>query len=284
VISDITNPFFPLAVRGVEAAALQRGYLLTIFNTDDQVDREQQVFSLLRMRGVDGVLAVVAPNPAGKMEHLQELVKREIPLVCLDRVPSGLRVDAVVVDNLKGAAICVRHLISMGHQRIGVISGPSGLQTARDRLKGYKQALREAGIAFDPSLVREGDFRMDSGYRLAKDLLLIHSRPTALFAANGMMGLGTLKAVQEMALRCPEDVALAIFDDIPGADVFRPRLTAVAQPAYELGYKAAELLIQRVTGELRSKEPIVVTLEPELKVRESTVTDPRHTPRNLRIV
>ena len=268
VISDITNPFFPLVVRGAEDAGRSRGYLLTVFNTDDRVEREQQVFSVLRMRGVDGILAVVAPN-AGDVPHIRETIELRIPVVCLDRMPPRVAVDAVVVDSVKGAAMCVRHLVAMGHRRIGAITGPEALRTACDRVKGYRKALQEARIPVDSRLLRVGDFRMESGYVLAKDLLLSHPRPTALFVANGTMGLGAMRAVQELSLDCPRDVALAVFDDIPGADVFRPTLTVVSQPAYEIGYKAADLLIRRLAGELGPK-PVIVTLEPELKIRQST--------------
>ncbi|MGE5571058.1 MAG: LacI family DNA-binding transcriptional regulator [Rhodospirillales bacterium] len=270
VISDITNPFFPLMVRGAEDAAVKRGYLLNIFNTDDHVEREKTVFATLRVRRVDGVLAVVAPHST-RPTHLQQMIEAGIPLVCLDRLPPGMQVDAVVVDNAKGAAMCVRHLLSMGHRLIGVISGSSMLQTARERVNGYRKALAEAGIPFNPELLREGDFRLESGYRLAKDLCLGNPRPTVLFVANGLMGMGAIKAIQEMGLRCPEDVAIAVFDDVPGGDIFRPQLTVVSQPAYEIGYRGAELLIQRITGEIKSSKPVTVVLEPELKVRESTL-------------
>jgi LacI family transcriptional regulator len=179
-------------------------------------------------------------------------------------------VDSVLVNNVKGSSICVRHLIGMGHKRIGVISGPRALQTARDRVDGYRAALREARIPYDASLVREGDFRFESGYRLAKDLCLRHPRPTALFALNCTMGMGAYKAIQELSLACPEDVALAVFDDVPGGDVFRPQLTVVSQPAYEIGYRAADLLIQRLANRIPPDKPVAITLDPELKVRQST--------------
>lgn len=269
VISDITNPFFPLVVRGAEDAASQRGYLLTIFNTDDRFERERQIFSVLRMHRVDGVLVVVSPD-SGRGTHLTDMIAAGVPVVCLDRVPPNVKVDSVLVDNVKGARICVRHLVGMGHRRIGAISGPRKLQTARDRLEGYRLALREAGIPYCAAMVREGDFRFESGYRMAKDLCLSHPRPTALLAFNCTMGLGAYKAIQELALRCPEDVALAVFDDVPGGDVFRPQLTVVSQPAYDIGYRAADLLIQRLANRDGSDKPVSVTLDPELKIRQST--------------
>lgn len=269
IISDITNPFFPLMVRGAEDAALKRGYLLNIFNTDDHIERERSIFDMLRAHRVDGVLVVVAPS-CDPPSHLRDMIESGVPLVCLDRIPPDLLTDSVLVDNVAGAAMCIRHLIAMGHRAIGVISGSPRLQTAQDRLAGYRVALNEARVPFDPALIREGNFRLDSGYLLAKDLCLSSARPTALFAANGTMGMGAVKAVQEIGLRCPQDIAIAVFDDVPGADVFRPQLTVVSQPAYLMGYKGAELLVQRINGEIESKDPVSIVLQPQLHIREST--------------
>jgi LacI family transcriptional regulator len=193
-----------------------------------------------------------------------------IPLLCLDRIPPALLVDSVVIDNVRGAVICIRHLVAMGHRRISIVSGSAHLQTAQDRLTGYCQGLSEAGIPFDPTLVREGDFRVESGYRLTKDLCLSNPRPTALFIANGTMGMGAVRAVQEIGLRCPYDVAVVVFDDVPGSDLFRPQLTVVSQPAYQIGFQGAELLIKRIKGEIDSKTPISIVLQGELKIRESS--------------
>src|SRR5262249_25259040 len=134
----------------------------------------------------------------------------------------------------------------------------------------YKAAMREAKVKFDPDLIREGDFRAGTGHRITKDLLLGPTPPTALFVSNGMMALGALKALDETHLCCPQDLAIAVFDDLPLADVFRPHLTGVAQPVYEIGHKGAELLIQRLEGKAGSR-PVKLLLDPELKIRESTI-------------
>jgi LacI family transcriptional regulator len=269
VVSDITNPFFPQLVRGAEDAALKQGYLLILFNTDDRVERERQVLSVLRSRRVDGVLLVVAPGD-GDVSHIRRTIEAGTPVVSLDRIPPGVTLDSVSVDNVKGAQVAVRHLITLGHRRIAIITGSLALQTASDRLKGYRLALQEAGLEEDPELIVEGDFRQGKGYRLGKDLLLRHRRPSGLFVSNGMMTLGVLQAMEEIGLTCPADVALTSFDDLPLAAAFRPHLTAVAQPAYEIGYRGAELLIRRIRGELTGKRPVSIVLEPELKIREST--------------
>jgi LacI family transcriptional regulator len=174
------------------------------------------------------------------------------------------------VDNVTGAQVCVRHLIGQGHRRIGIIAGSLTLQTARERLEGYEAALREASIEVTPELIVEGDFRQASGYRIAKGLLLQHRRPSALFISNGMMTVGAMQALEEMGLKCPSDIAIASFDDLPFAGYFQPHLTAVAQPAYQIGYEGAGLLIARLQGKITSRKRVTIRLEPELKIREST--------------
>jgi LacI family transcriptional regulator len=271
IISDITNPFFPQLVRGAEDLAFQHGYLLITFNTDDKVDREKQILSVLRSRRVDGILLVVAPNTTGDVSHIRKIEQDGIPIVCLDRLPPGIALDSVSVDNAAAAQICVRHLISRGHRRISIITGGLSLQTARERLKGYHLALREAGIEPDPELILEGNFRQVTGYRLGKQLLLLHAPPTAVFVSNGMMTVGVVQALEESGLHCPTDLAVVSFDDLPFSDVFQPHLTALIQPAYQMGYEAAQLLIQRLQGKVKSKKRVQIRLVPELKIRDSTV-------------
>jgi LacI family transcriptional regulator len=269
IVSDITNPFFPQLIRGAEDAALERGYLLITLNTDDHVERERRALAVLRARKVDGVLLVMAPDD-GEATHIATALAGGTAVVCLDRMPRGVEVDSVSVNNRKGARMCMHHLISRGHRRIGMLSGSPTLLTARERLEGYLEVVRESGGQETPALIRHGDFRLDSGYRLAKEMLLESEPPTAIFAANAMMGFGALKAMREIGLRCPEDVSLAVFDDIPFGDVIRPRLTVVAQPAYEMGKRGAELLIARIEGREKSAGPVCIELTPELIVREST--------------
>lgn len=269
VISDITNPFFPQLVRGAEDAALKNSYLLITFNTDDNVEREKRVLSVLRQRRVDGVLLVVAPN-AGDDAHIRGILDSGIPIVCLDRLPAGIEVDSVSVDNVAGARDCVRHLIFMGHRRIAILTGPKAVQTAAERLQGYQEALMQAGIPVDPGLVLEGDFRSESGYRLGRALLAGSDRPTAVFVCNNMMALGLLRALAELGLNCPRDVAVASFDDFPLAEAFQPHMTAVAQPAYSIGYRGAELLIARIEGRPDEPRPSRIRLATQLLVRESS--------------
>jgi LacI family transcriptional regulator len=274
VIPDITNPFFPEMMRGAEDAALQKGYLLVTANTDERVEREKSVVSVLRSRQVDGLLIAVAPA-RGDLAHIRSAVESGISIVCLDRVPPGISLDSVAVDNVKGAQDCVRHLIRSGHREIAIITGSLALEIGQDRLNGYEAALRDAKLPVRQEFILEGDFREESGYRLAKEILIGQRRPTALFISNGVMTLGVLQALDETGVRCPEEIALATFDDLPFGRAFHPHLTAVAQPTYEIGFQGANLLIDRIEGRLSGK-PVAIRLASELKIRESTTAWANH--------
>jgi LacI family transcriptional regulator len=269
IISDITNPYFPSVVRGAEDAALEQGYLLVASNTDHQVEREKRVMSVLRNRRVDGILLVVAPN-GGEFDHIHNTIAAGIPIVCLDRLPIGLKLSSVTSDSLHATEMCIRHLTAQGHRSIGIITGHLQLQNALDRLQGYKNALRECGLTEDPALIMRGDFRFESGYLQTKQLMLGPKRPTALFVSNGAMGLGALKALKEMNLSCPHDLALAVFDELPGTGSFSPEVTAVVQPAYEIGYQGAQLLIDQILTGV-PELPAEIRLSSELRIRESTL-------------
>jgi LacI family transcriptional regulator len=267
VLPDITNPFFPEIIRGAEDTAFERGYFLMTANTDEQIGRERRIVSALRSYRVDGILLASAPGKDSN--HIRSVMRGGISIVCLDRTVAGIKTDAVLLGNVRGGRECVRHLIQGGHSRIAIITGSLALQTGLERLRGYEEALREADIPVDRKLVFEGDFRDESGYRLGKELLQRRVKPTAIFVCNGVMTLGVLKAFEEMGVQCPDDIALATFDDLAMDRSFHPHLTAVVQPGYEMGARAATILMDRVEGKLKD-EPSIVRIVPTLVIREST--------------
>ena len=269
VLPDITNPFFPEIIRGAEDTAFERGYFLVTANTDEQGGRERRIVSALRSYRVDGIL--LASASGNDTTHIRSTMQAGISIVCLDRSVPGIKMDAVLLDNIRGGRECVRHLIQCGHRRIAIITGSLELQTGRERLRGYEDALKEAGISLDPGLILEGDFRDASGYRLGKELLCRRTKPTAIFVCNGVMTLGVLKALEELGMQCPEDIALATFDDLAGDRSFHPHLTAVVQPSYKMGARAATILMDRIEEKL-TKRPTVVRIAPTLVIRESTGT------------
>lgn len=267
VLPDITNPFFPEIIRGAEDEALKRKYLLVTANTDEHIEREQNIVSALRSRRVDGLLLASAPGKDSS--HIQKVIAAGIPVVCLDRAPVGVKVDTVMLDNVRGAEDCVRHLLRVGYRDIAIITGPLKLQSAQERLRGYENALREARAKISKELIVEGDFREESGHRLGKELLLRRARPSAILVCNGVMTLGVLQAFEELGVRYPEDVALATFDDLAGDRSFYPRLTVVAQPGYDMGARGASLLMDRIEGSFSGKS-ITIRMPPTLIVRDST--------------
>ncbi|MDX2151968.1 MAG: LacI family DNA-binding transcriptional regulator [Bryobacteraceae bacterium] len=265
VISDITNPFFPEMVRGAEDAAAARGYLLSIFNTDDRPERERQVFRVLETRRLDGVLLVVALE-RGPLPHVEKMLTSGTPVVCLDRRPRGIAADTVMVDNASAVALGIEHLIASGYRRIAYIGGAPSMYIAPDRLRGYRSAMKEAGL---PMRAVHGDFRRESGHRAAMDLLTSPDRPDALFVANLLMAAGALEAAHGLSLHTPEHFGLVTFDSIDLMSGFGPDLTTVVQPSYELGHQGANLLLDRIEGVCKTP-PVTLKLPCRLKVGDSS--------------
>jgi LacI family transcriptional regulator len=272
VLPDITNPFFPGIIRGAEDAAFERDYFLVTANTDEHIGRERRIVAALRSYRVDGIL--LASAPGSNASHIRSTIASGVFVVCLDRPVSGVNADSVLLDNVRGARECVRHLIKQGHRSIAVIAGPLKAQNARERLQGYEEALREADIPMDNALILEGDFRYESGNRLAKRLIQEQTSATALFVCNGVMTLGVLSAFEELGVRCPEDIALATFDDLTLEHSYHSHLTAVVQPSYEMGARAATMLMDRIEGKVTG-DPVMVRIVPTLVIRESTSLPPR---------
>ena len=264
IISDIANPFFTSVVRGIEDVAYANEYSLFLCNSDEDPAKEELYIQVLLAEKVAGV--VISPTDEGGIT-CKTLVESGIPLVAMDRRLCRLEVDTVLVDNVQGAYEAVSHLVQLGHRRVGLIGGPVHITTGRERQEGYKKALTEHGLGVDQRLIKIGDFKQESGYRKACELLEMNDRPTAIFAANNLMTLGALNAIHEKGLNIPRDVAIVGFDDMPWAPSLDPPLTAVAQPTYELGCTAANLLLQRIAD--KGREIVEMKLEPTLIVRDS---------------
>jgi DNA-binding LacI/PurR family transcriptional regulator len=266
VIPDITNPFFPGVVRGVEDVAYKRSFRVILCNADNDPSKEASYVRELRSYHIAGLLIIpaVGPDIAG---HLRAYASASVPVVCIDRVPDGWKGDAVLVANAEGAYLATRHLIQMGHKRLAVIAGPLKLTNAAERLKGFTRALNEAHIEIEPEFVQEARFDAASGYQAALRLLRMLPRPTAIFACNDLMAFGVLEAARELGLRCPEDLSIAGFDSLEFAKLTDPSLTSVYQPGYQLGATAARLLLQRIDGMRLAPQKIL--LPTELKRRNS---------------
>jgi LacI family transcriptional regulator len=265
VLTDITNPFFTHIARGVEDTASDAGFTVIYSNTDESVDEETKNLQLLLQKQVDGILLVPARSTSRSIELIKE---QGTPVVILDRRVSDVETDVVRCDSVEGAYKLVKLLIDQGHRRIAVLSGPQGVSTADDRVTGYQKAMAEVGLS-DDGLVFYGNYTLTSGYEMAKRTLSLSPQATALFAANNFIAIGALRALRDSGLKVPGDISLVAFDDLPQTWIVEPFLTVAAQPPYEMGCKATQLLLNRIRGEAPSECQEII-LPVELIVRHSS--------------
>jgi len=264
VVSDITNPFWTTVARGTEDAS-EENFSVILCNTDENVVKQDKYIRLLLQRQVDGFLLVPSQSTA---ESIVLIEQQKVPLVILDRQVSGVTTDVVRGDSEGGAYDLTCYLLGLGHRRIAILSGPKTASTSTQRVAGYKRAFDEAGLKVDPNLISYGKFHQDSGYERTRQILTLSERPTALFAANNFIAIGVMKALYEAGLRVPDDMSVVSFDDLPLGLLVQPFLTVVAQPAYEMGYRATKLLLKRIANPAEAS-PEEIVLPTQLLVRQS---------------
>jgi LacI family transcriptional regulator len=249
-VSAISNPYFTEILQGVEAGALEQGYSLLIADPHDDPEHERKVVQLLHERRVDGMIVAPSADPDALVAYLG---RHSVPTVFLDRVveePSAdaSPVDQVCAENVEPTAHLVTHLAALGHRRIGMVAGLPGLSTTGERIAGYRHGLAAAGLPYDERLLTHGDSESAAAERATEKLLSLAAPPTALVTANNAMTIGALRALRERGLSVPGDLALCCFDDFAWADLFEPRLTAIAQPSKEIGAQAVRLLLDRLAS------------------------------------
>lgn len=270
VIPDVINPFFPEVVRGAEDVASKFGYSLILCNTDDDLGKESHYFEMLKDRWIDGIIFSGVAENRGEEEVIKKILESDIPLVLVDREIENLEINSAIIDNVKAGYIATKHLVELGHENIGIISGPLSLKIHRDRIKGYQKALAESGVPFNELLIKGTTYREERGYRTMKEFLLLKRVPTAIFAFGDFLAIGVIRAIRDKGLKIPEDLAVVGFDDILISRFIDPPLTTVAQPKYQMGAIAIQMLIKMI-----KKEPLEnskVVLEPELIVRKSSMS------------
>ncbi len=246
LLPNSANPYFAEILLGVEAACFDLGYNIIMGNANDNPARELSYLEVLLARQVDGILLI---STGAFKESIALLSSHAVPLVVVDRSTDIPSVDEIFTENRRGGLVATRYLLSLGHRRIGCITGPSFLTPSAERVAGYYEAMAAAGIAVDSRWVVQGDFQHESGHAGCLQLLNLPQPPTAIFACNDLMAVGALCAVHEAGLRVPDDVSVIGYDDIPLASYTVPRLTTVAQPAREIGRIAVERLVARLQDE-----------------------------------
>jgi LacI family transcriptional regulator len=264
VIPDSANPFFAEVGRAIELAAFEAGFSVILCNTENEREKEQLYLGVLAKKQVEGIVLAAADE---RSDPLRTLLHGRVPVVAVDRERRGLALDTVLTDNRGGGLLATRHLLALGHRRIGCVTGPARLSTTAQRLLGYRRALRDAGVPADDALVVAADFHPAAGAAALRALLALPRPPTAVFACNDLMALGVLSAAAEAGRRVPEDLAVVGYDDIELAAFAMPPLTTVAQPKAEMGRAIVKLLVDRIRdGRLPPQRAV---LPVELRIRRS---------------
>ncbi|WP_228648169.1 LacI family DNA-binding transcriptional regulator [Microtetraspora sp. AC03309] len=272
VVRDIGNPFFTEVLPGIEARLSQEQLLLVVCSSGDSLEKEAHHLQTLEQHRVAGILITPAGDDVG---HLVELHRRGIGIVLLDRLGAGSQLCTAAVDNVRGGELAGRHLLSLGHRRIGFLNGPSIVRQCSDRRQGLFRAIRDAGL--DPEdVVTEVSLPAltAQGGETGLDELLARTRPTALFCVNDMVALGALRGLERRGIAVPDEMAVMGYDDVEFAALLSPSLTSVRQPKHQLGQAAAELLLTDSRGDANHWHQEIV-FQPELVVRASTSALPR---------
>ncbi len=267
IVLDVANPFFTEVAHGAEAAASERGYLVILCNTGNSPDKEAHYLDALAEQRVAGMLIV--PTVA----YTPDSLRRETPVVLLDRLSKEANCCSVSVDDVAGGEMAGQHLLAAGHQRIAYLHGPFTNAQYIDRLEGLRRAVAQTGR--DPNavivpLAASADNAQAGGASVAA-FCQIPDRPTAIFCGNDYLAVGVMHALAQCGMSVPRDVALIGYDDIDLAAMFSVPLSTIRQPKYELGYAATELLLDEITGKDAHTHRQIV-FRPELIVRESSRT------------
>jgi DNA-binding LacI/PurR family transcriptional regulator len=276
VITNIANAFFAEMLRGVQDAARQAQYSVILCITNDDPAEEERHLITLYSRRVDGILL------ATTLQHVAQIPQARwpCPMVLVDNALPGFQGDAVLVDNRAAAYKGTKHLIELGHTRIGAITGPPEVSSSRDREKGFRDAMEEARLVVPQQFVKSGRFGVEGGYFCALEFLRMTERPSAVISFNYLMTVGLLHAVEEVGIQCPREMSIVAIDDFDTglngfslASLFNPKLTTIRQPAYAMGKRAFERLHKRMNTPEEAPDSgsgVTLILDTELIIRNST--------------
>ena len=265
LVTTTLNPFYAEVVREVEKYCYQQGYNLILCNTDGDSIKTSSYLQMLAQKRVDGILIMCTAYDDAQFETIS--AQRNLPMVVMDWGPTDAYLDRIQDNSFKGGLLATQYLIEAGHRDIAYIGGPKEKLPAQQRIKGFRQAMADAGISINPDWVLESDFECEGGRRAMTALLTRDKLPTAIFAGNDMMAMGVMSVAQQQGLLVPEQLSIVGYDNISFSAYFSPPLTTVNQPKEPLAKLAVSTLIDRL-NEPRS-EGKVMMLEPDLVIRNS---------------
>lgn len=263
VCDDLTSPFTPIIIRGIQDYLKDRGYFCIIINADWDPEGEKEAVHKLLEQSVDGVIFVESWHRSANAD----LDIADKPYVYVHRLFEAKYRNSVVPDEIYGSRLAVNHVIKLGHRRIGYINGPQNFYASSERLTGYKKELAVNDIPFDGNLVESGDWETRSGELAAEKLLQRSDPPTAIFAANDLMAIGVLNTARRLGLSVPENLAIVGYDDREIASLVQPALTTVSLPCYEMGLGSASMLYSIIKKEPDTEKE--VRIKGQLIIRDS---------------
>jgi DNA-binding LacI/PurR family transcriptional regulator len=268
VVPEISHSFFPEVIRGIEEVAFREDYQIVFGHSSESFEREKKVIDMLRSKQVDGIMVSCSLN-SRDYEFYENLAASGVEFVFFDRCIEEIGVSCIGVNDFSASKLITKHLINLGYKRIAHLSGPKDISIGKDRFEGFKKALEEEELIFDPKLIVESGFQ-ESGGRTAMNTILDLPKnqwPDAIVAVNDPAAFGAIEALNDRGVRIPEDIAIVGFSDDIRAALLPVPLTTIAQPAYEVGRKAADKLIRSIENEKELKEK--VNIMTELKIRSS---------------
>ncbi len=268
IVGNILSHFYTVIAKSVEDTARKYGLNTILCNGDDDSQKELDYIKILESSRVEGIIL----TPTGKNgDYINELIKSGIEIVLIDRIIEGVNCSSVVVDNEKGAEKAVRHLIEQGYKRIGIINGSLEIGTAKKRYDGYIKVLSKAGLPINNNLIKIGDFKMETGITMCRELLDGKNKPDAIFSTNVDITKGILVTIKQRGLKIPNDIGLVGFDDSDLTKLFDPPITVISQPVYEIGSTAMEIMINEIKNNTKvGNKPIKKVFKTKLIKRGST--------------
>lgn len=265
ILPNLNNLFFTSIISKIEDIILNDGYGTIICDYKDDYELEKRKLEFLINKSVDAIILV----PSGEEgKEVEEILTHGTPVILIDRLLEKIQCDVVLGDNLNSSYNAVEKLFTLGHKRVGVIIGPKDLYTAKERLKGYYRVHEDYLIETDPELIKYGDYKMDSGYLLFKELLNMDKPPTAIFVTNYEMTLGAVMAINELNIKVPQDLSVIGFDNMDLIKVLNPPLSIIVQPVEEIGEVTAKLLLKRLNGD-NSNFPSINRLKSNMIITQS---------------
>ncbi|QGQ98207.1 LacI family transcriptional regulator [Paenibacillus psychroresistens] len=265
LVPDVSNPFFAEIARAIEDQGHQLGYSVVMCNTDNKDEKIERYISLLLQKSVDGIIIATGIE---KKEILEQLLVKNLPIVLIAREMPLVAVETVVVDDYAGGCLAAAHLLELGHKEIAILAESQKVSSSRERMRGFRQTMEDAGVAFNEKWLKICDYKVEDGRINTLDLLSEDSRPTAIFCCNDLLAVGSLQAAKELQINIPSDLSIISFDNTILASVTNPTLTTIAQPMEQMGKLAVDLIVEHIKGDKKAKQRTV--FRPELVIREST--------------